>query len=112
MTRRLSPCRATALTRFDLEERPESELAACIGPPIDAVFTRLAGRDSKELVAALIARYRERFSDVGYSENTLYCLPEPASTIARVPEPSFALGLVTGLSLLVWLASRRGREAA
>jgi len=68
----IARCLNHALASFGFEERPKSELATCIGPPIDAVFARLARTDSKELVADLVARYRERFSDVGYSENRRY----------------------------------------
>lgn len=60
-----------ALTKLDRAVIPtEDELTWCIGPPLRASFVRLlGGEDSADRAVDL---YRERFSDVGLYENSLY----------------------------------------
>ncbi len=64
----------TACLRYALEtvgaEAPEADdLTWCIGPPLLESLEKLVGSDRAD--AALVA-YRERFSDVGWSENVPY----------------------------------------
>jgi phosphoglycolate phosphatase len=61
-----------ALRTQGYPERALTELAACIGPPLDESFAALTGRDDRAHLAALVATYRERYAEVGYAENTLY----------------------------------------
>lgn len=61
-----------ALTSFGYSEISESEVAAYIGPPIDLTFRKLTQSTSAEHVLALVAKYRNRYADIGYSENRLY----------------------------------------
>ena len=61
-----------ALARHGYTERPLTELAECIGPPLDESFPRLTGRNDMAHVRELVASYRERYADVGYAENTVY----------------------------------------
>ena len=61
-----------ALNEFGYPQVPESSLARFIGPPIDDVFALLAGTGSREIIEHLVAKFRERFSDIGYAENRLY----------------------------------------
>ena len=60
-----------ALGKLDHATVPTGdELTWCIGPPLRASFVRLLGdEDSADLAVSL---YRERFSDVGLYENSLY----------------------------------------
>ena len=48
----------------------EDELTWCIGPPLRASFVKLLGGETSADLA--VALYRERFSDVGLYENSLY----------------------------------------
>ena len=43
-----------------------------IGPPLDQTFRKLTGVTSEAGIGTLISSYRERYSDVGYAENTVY----------------------------------------
>jgi phosphoglycolate phosphatase len=61
-----------ALSRHGYDERPVSELAGFVGPPLDETFRLLTGREDTAHVRELVASYRERYSDVGYAENAVY----------------------------------------
>ncbi|TKF24935.1 HAD family hydrolase [Vibrio genomosp. F6] len=52
--------------------RSEQYLERYIGPPLDKAFKELSGSEDTELMLSLVAKYRERYSEVGYSENRLY----------------------------------------
>lgn len=61
-----------ALEAHGLETCAEQDLAKYVGPPLEASFVELADSDDAVLQAGLLAKYRERYRDVGYTENTLY----------------------------------------
>lgn len=61
-----------ALDAYGFEKRSESELTPCIGPPLDQSFRELTGSEDQQLIVALVEKYRERYTEVGYSENVLY----------------------------------------
>ena len=61
-----------ALTEYGYQEVPEHSLAQFVGPPIDVTFALLAKTESKEIIEQLVDKYRERFSDIGYTENRMY----------------------------------------
>lgn len=61
-----------ALSHFGYPERNPSEIAACVGPPLDQSLRSLTGVESADRVAALVDKYRERYGEIGYSENVLY----------------------------------------
>ncbi len=58
-----------ALRSLDLEVPPAQELTWCIGPPLLDSLRRLVG---EPLAPQALALYRERFSDQGLYENSLY----------------------------------------
>ncbi len=61
-----------ALSHFDYPPIEMSDIADFIGPQIDETFARIAGRSSINHIRDLVDKYRERYADVGYSENELY----------------------------------------
>ncbi len=61
-----------ALQKCGYPERGEDELQSLIGPPLDKSFAALTGSNDKALIAALVAKYRERYATTGYAENVLY----------------------------------------
>ena len=61
-----------ALTHFGYEPVETKDLATYVGPPIDEAFRSITGKDTASEINALIAKYRERYNEVGYSENVLY----------------------------------------
>ena len=50
----------------------QRDLACCIGPPLRGNFARLLLTDDAALIERAVALYRERFGDVGWSENVPY----------------------------------------
>jgi len=55
----------------------QAELVQYIGPPLRWTFPRLLGTDDAELVDAAVRHYRQRYTDVGLFENTVYAgIPE------------------------------------
>jgi phosphoglycolate phosphatase len=59
-----------ALVHFGYEPLKLSELAKYVGPPLDEAFREITGNKTDSKV--LVAKYRERYGDIGYSENMLY----------------------------------------
>jgi phosphoglycolate phosphatase len=61
-----------SLTYFGFQAREVKELAAYIGPPLEQAFRELTGISEDAELRAFIAKYRERYAEVGFSENVLY----------------------------------------
>jgi phosphoglycolate phosphatase len=70
-----------------------SELANYVGPPLDETFRTLTGTTSPGELNALVARYRERYADIGYSENVLY--PGIAEALTSFSEAGVPLAICT-----------------
>jgi phosphoglycolate phosphatase len=72
-----------ALSHFGYAELPLSELAVHVGPPLDQSFSLITGLSSSSAVEGLVAKYRERYGDIGYAENILYPgIPEVLHSLA------------------------------
>jgi phosphoglycolate phosphatase len=59
-----------ALAHFGYEPLQLSELAKYVGPPLDETFKQITGNEADS--KTLVAKYRERYREVGYTENSLY----------------------------------------
>lgn len=86
-----------ALGSHGFEHRTEQELVTFIGPPLDVAFSTLTSSDDSALITSLVTKFRERYSDVGYSENTLY---------SGVVEVLDKLSSINGLKLGVCTSKR------
>jgi phosphoglycolate phosphatase len=82
-----------ALESFGYPAVPEREVSKFVGPPLDQTFRSIVGPVTNARIAELVSRYRERYADVGFSENVLY--PGIAEVIRRLDEAGVALGLCT-----------------
>jgi phosphoglycolate phosphatase len=58
-----------ALTYYNYEPINLQDTAQYIGPPLDQTFQKITGLED---VTHLVAKYRDRYAEVGYSENILY----------------------------------------
>jgi phosphoglycolate phosphatase len=82
-----------ALTHFGHAPVAETALRRHIGPPLDDAFRALTGISSVSEIAAYVAKYRERYSDIGYRENVLY--PGIAESLQLLHEAGIPLGVCT-----------------
>lgn len=80
-----------ALEAFGFEPRSIEEISPFIGPPLDEIFNSLTQDPS--ITEEIIVKYRERFSEVGFSENTLY--PGIREVITSLSESKVFLGICT-----------------
>jgi phosphoglycolate phosphatase len=61
-----------ALSAHGFEEQEKDKVTSFIGPPLDSTFKVITQSSDPELILSLVAKYRERYSDIGFSENVLY----------------------------------------
>ena len=83
-----------ALTAFGYQDVAEDTVAQYIGPPLDSVFSRITRTDSPDRIRDLVLKFRERYSDIGYAENTLYIgIPE---VLQHLASRGVQMGVCTG----------------
>jgi phosphoglycolate phosphatase len=83
-----------ALSAHDFATQDEDALSTFIGPPLESTFKVLTKSDEPKLISSLISKYRERYSDVGFSENLLYDdIPEVLEQLSSIP--NVKLGICT-----------------
>jgi phosphoglycolate phosphatase len=61
-----------ALAALDTAAPDDESLRQCVGPPLRGTFARLLGTDDTARVESAIAHYRERYSETGWQENSVY----------------------------------------
>ena len=82
-----------ALSHFGYPELPLSELAVHVGPPLDQSFSVITGIAVASELDYLVAKYRERYGEIGYAENVLY--PGIAEALHDLADGGITLGLCT-----------------
>ena len=82
-----------ALEHFGYPVIDEDQVSQFIGPPLDESFRVITASMSSAHVAELVAKYRERYGDIGYAENTLY--PGIAGVLAALDAAGVPIGLCT-----------------
>jgi phosphoglycolate phosphatase len=82
-----------ALTSFGYNPREVNELAAYVGPPIDQTFKELTGSSQSIHLQELVAKYRERYGEIGYAENVLY--PEIKDVLAKLHHAGVSMAVCT-----------------
>ncbi len=68
----ISRCFNYALEQHGYKTRDKDSLLQLIGPPLDAGFRYLLPDADHDQIEEMVATYRVRFSEVGFSENTIY----------------------------------------
>src|SRR5208282_4115442 len=71
----------------------DAVLVRFIGPPLLETFATLLGGDDADLVSQAVQLYRERFSERGIYENTVYAGIIPA--LAELRDRRFSLYITT-----------------
>lgn len=82
-----------ALLHFGFPRHALADLAGYIGPPIDETFRTLTGRSEESEIRAFVAKYRERYADIGYAENVLY--PGVAAALGRLGGANVPMAVCT-----------------
>jgi phosphoglycolate phosphatase len=80
-----------ALAKLGRKVPSQDELAWCIGPPLRASFVVLLGGEAH--ADRGVELYRERFSDVGLFENSVY--PEIKDVLAKLSQSGFRMFVAT-----------------
>src|SRR6266496_837004 len=82
-----------ALVEHDFPPLTPGQAAAFIGPQIDHTFSLITGIAAGERLNGLVAKYRERYTDVGYAENALY--PGVRDALAALSTKGATMGICT-----------------
>jgi len=82
-----------ALRAFGHAPIRDCDVSRFIGPPLDETFRTLVADATPDHVAALVAKYRERYADVGFAENVVY--PGIPAALRELDAAGNALGLCT-----------------
>lgn len=79
----IARCINFALACHALAGINEDLVSRYIGPPLDESFQAITGSASEPLIKGLVAKFRERYADIGYAENVLYPgIPEVLTALA------------------------------
>jgi phosphoglycolate phosphatase len=71
------------LAAFGYPEVDEQNVSQYIGPPLDVAFRRLAPDAPNDAIRSMVAKYRERYGNIGYAENVVYTgIPESLEHLA------------------------------
>ncbi len=89
----ITRCLAHALEQLGRPAPGRAELERYIGPPLQQNFSELLGSSDDELISEAIARYRDRFGEVGLFENEVY--PGIPELLRELREAGHELRVVT-----------------
>jgi phosphoglycolate phosphatase len=82
-----------ALEHYGYEPQSIDRVSKYIGPPIDKMFSHITGNNSIEELKGLVTKYRERYGNVGYTENTLY--PGISESLYTISTTGSVMGICT-----------------
>lgn len=82
-----------ALSHFGYAELPLAQLSVHVGPPLDQAFSVITGLSSSSALDGFVAKYRERYGEIGYSENVLY--PGIPTALDTLSQSGMKLGVCT-----------------
>ena len=89
----ITRCFNHALKSHGFSMLSNSAIAREIGPPLDETFIKLAPGISTSDVTSLVSTYRDRYSDIGFSENTVY--PKIPLVLEKLKNSDLSLGVCT-----------------
>ncbi len=89
----ITRCIQFSLGRLGREAPSSDELLWCIGPPLKQSFSRLLENHDKGLLDVALQYYRERFSEIGIYENSVY--PGIATALQKIYTAGFRVFLAT-----------------
>ena len=82
-----------ALDSLGYDTATDETIRPMIGPPLEDSFEFLIGERNSAIISRLVDKYRERYTDVGFTENVIY--PEIPATIAALAGKGYRMGVCT-----------------
>lgn len=82
-----------ALEAYGYHPYPLSSLSPYVGPPLDETFKVLTGTNDDRIVSELVKKYRERYAETGYAENTVY--PGIREALEHLTNKDIPMGICT-----------------
>jgi phosphoglycolate phosphatase len=89
----ITRCIQFSLGRLGIGVPPQDCLTWCIGPPLKESFSRLFRSSDNVLLDEALRHYRERFSEIGIYENSVY--PGIVSALQKIRITGFRVYLAT-----------------
>jgi len=89
----ITRCIQFSLGRLGRETPSSDDLLWCIGPPLRQSFSRLLEDHDSELLDLALQHYRERFSEIGIYENSVY--PGIETALRKIRMADFHIFLAT-----------------
>lgn len=86
-------CMNFALASFGYHPRTEQEIKTRIGPPLEDTIAQFIECDDESQIRAMVKKYRERYGEFGYKENTLY--PGIKEMLTALRSSNIAMGVCT-----------------
>ncbi len=86
-------CINYAFRSHDFPEVSPELVAAEIGPPLNETFQKFVPQADQSVISSLISKYRERYAEIGYSENEIY--PGVPEAIRELKRRGVRLGVCT-----------------
>lgn len=86
-------CINYAFRSHDFPEVSPELVAAEIGPPLNETFQKFVPQADQSVISGLISKYRERYAEIGYSENEIY--PGVPEAIRELKRRCVRLGVCT-----------------
>jgi hypothetical protein len=86
-------CINHALRYYGFSEVSVELVPAEIGPPLDETFNKFKPGADQSVVANLVSKYRERYAEIGYSENEIY--PGLAGALQALSDGGVRMGVCT-----------------
>lgn len=82
-----------ALIALHRDPHPVDQLHRFIGPPLFKIFSELLETEDEQLIMKGVLKFRERYFDIGYKENTLY--PGILKVLDQLLSDGYPLYIVT-----------------
>lgn len=86
-------CMNHALHFYGFPEVSTQTVLATIGPPLDETFSKLQPSADQKTIAELVVKYRERYAQLGFAENTIY--PGIEETLHTFQKRGVRMGVCT-----------------
>ncbi len=82
-----------AFSSLNLNTVDPERIRPMIGPPLTEIFEHFLGKLADQVMQDLVNKYRERYAEVGFSENEVYA--EIPAVISELSDNGYRMGICT-----------------